>query len=113
VDVPAFLGKRVIVDDGCPVSNGVYDTYIFGAGAIGLGEGAAPVPTETDRDSLAGDDILINRRHFILHPRGVRWKDAAVVGSTPTNTELANKLNWERVYESKNVRIVLFKHKIA
>ncbi len=113
VDVPTFLGKRVIVDDGCPVSNGVYDTYIFGAGAIGLGEGAAPVPTETDRDSLAGDDILINRRHFILHPRGVRWKDAAVVGSTPTNTELANKLNWERVYEAKNVRIVLFKHKIA
>jgi hypothetical protein len=113
VDVPTFLGKRVIVDDGCPVNAGVYDTYIFGAGAIGLGEGAAPVPTETDRDSLAGEDILINRRHFVLHPRGVRWKDASVAGSTPTNAELATAANWERVYESKNVRIVLFRHKIA
>jgi len=69
--VPTYLGKRVIVDDGLPAADGVYTTYIFGEGAFGLGEGAAPVPTEFDRDSLAGDDIMINRRHFILHPRGV------------------------------------------
>jgi len=108
-----FLSKPVIEDDGLPVANGVYTTYIFGQGAFGWGEGAAPVPTEMDRDSLAGDDILINRRHFILHPRGVAFLNVSVDGATPSNTELANYRNWKRVYESKNVRIVQFKHKLA
>lgn len=113
--IKTFLGKPVIEDDGLPVdsTNGIYTTYIFGQGAFGWGEGAAPVPTETDRDSLAGDDILINRRHFILHPRGVKFKNLYVAGSTPSNAELADYRNWERVYESKNVRIVQFKHKLA
>jgi hypothetical protein len=112
-EVPYFLGKRVVVDDGLPGSNGVYTTYIFGQGAFGWGEGGAPKPTETGRDILAGDDILVSRRHFILHPRGVAFKNASVAGATPSNTELANYANWERVYEPKNVRIVQFKHKLV
>ena len=113
VDFPRYMNKRVIVDDSCPQAGGVYTTYLFGEGAIGRGEGAAPVPTETDRDSLAGDDILINRRHFILHPRGIAFTNASVAGVSPSNTELANVANWNRVYENKNIRIVQFKHKIA
>ena len=111
--IKVFLGKRVIEDDGCPVTSGVYTTYLFGEGAIGLGNGAAPVPTETDRDSLAGDDILINRQHFVLHPRGVAFQNASVVGKSPTNAEAALAANWQRVYENKNVRIVKFVHKIG
>ena len=111
--IPTYLGKQIIVDDGLPVENDTYSTYIFGQGAIGYGEGAAPVPTETDRDTLAGDDILINRRHFILHPRGVAFQNASVKGSSPTNSELAMTSNWKRVYDPKNVRLVRFKHKIV
>ena len=33
-EVRTYMGKRVIVDDGCPVNAGVYTTYIFGPGAI-------------------------------------------------------------------------------
>lgn len=106
-----FMEKRVIIDDGCPVSGDTYTTYLFGQGAIGLGNGNAPVPTETDRDSLAGDDILINRKHYLLHPRGVKWKGTSA-GSSPTNVELAAGTNWERVYEDKAIRIVQFKHKL-
>ncbi len=113
VDFPRYLNKRVIVDDGCPVAAGVYTTYLFGEGAIGRGEGGAPVPTETDRDSLAGDDILINRRHFILHPRGIAFTSSSVAGASPTNAELATNTNWTRKYENKNIRIVQFKHKIV
>ena len=113
VEVPYFLGKRVVVDDGLPNADGVYTTYIFGAGAFGWGEGGAPVPTETARDALSGDDILVNRRHFILHPRGVAFQNKQVSGATPSNTELADYLNWKRVYEAKNVRIVQFKHKLV
>lgn len=113
IEIPTYFGKPVIVDDGCPVANGVYTTYIFGQGAIGYGEGAAPVPTETTRDALSGDDILINRRHFILHPRGVRWLDQAVADRSPANAELANPANWLRVYDAKNVRMVKYTHRIA
>jgi len=116
--MPTFQGKRVVVDDGLPTSGSgtdkIFETYVFGEGAFGQGEGQAPVQTETDRDSLAGDDILINRRHFILHPRGVKFKDEVVESNhpSPTNGNLENGDNWERVYEPKNVRIVRFKHKL-
>lgn len=112
-DVPFYLGKRVIVDDGCPVSAGVYTTYLFGEGAVGQGNGQAPVPTETDRDSLAGEDILINRNHYILHPRGIAFTSASVAGASPTNAELETATNWNRVYDNKNIRIVKFVHKLA
>ena len=111
--VRTFLGKPVVVDDGLPNADGVFTTYIFGAGAFGWGEGGAPVPVETARDALAGDDILVHRRHFILHPRGVAFQNKDVTGATPSNTDLANYENWKRVYEPKNVRIVQFKHRLA
>jgi len=117
IEVPTFLGKRVIVDDGVPFDSatGTYTTYLFGPGAIAYGEGnpVGFVPTETDRDTLAGEDYLINRRTFILHPRGVRFTSAQVSGVSPSNNELALSSNWERVYEPKAIRIVKFVHKIA
>ena len=113
--IPTYMGKRVIVDDKAPVANKVYTSYLFGQGAIGLGNGAPATPTETGRNQLGGVDYLINRQHFLLHPRGVAWKDEVVTQTTPknpSNTDLANGLNWTRVYEAKNVRIVAFKHKL-
>lgn len=113
-EVRTYMGKRVIVDDGCPAAAGVYTTYIFGPGAIALGNGnpVGFVPTETARDSLAGEDYLINRKTMILHPRGVAWVGTAT-GVSPTNTQLATGTNWNRVYENKAIRIVAFKHKLA
>jgi len=111
--VKRILGKEVIVDDDCPVpAAGTYVSYIFGKGAVAYGRGEAPVPSEVDRDSLAGDDILIDRQHLILHPRGVAFQDAAVVDDAPTNAELETAANWARAYEAKNIRIVKFVHKL-
>lgn len=103
--LPSIDGRAIIVDDGCPFAGGIATCYAFGAGAIGLGFGGAPVPTETDRDSLAGEDLLINRNHFVLHPRGVKFNSTTVAGETPSNAELALAVNWTRVYERKNVRL--------
>lgn len=115
VQIPTYMGRRVIVDDGHPVdtANGVYTSYLFGSGAVGLGNGFHPVPVETDRDSLAGDDILINRQAFVLHPRGIKWADTTVTGPTPSNAEAAMAANWKRVYEPKAIRIVKFVYKLA
>lgn len=117
--IKTFMGKQVIVDDGCPVdiAQGNYTTYLFGPGAFALGNGnpVGFVPTETARDSLAGEDFLINRKTLILHPRGVRWTPQAgvPVGVSPSNVELAIGANWTRVYENKAIRMVAFIHKLA
>lgn len=109
-----FMSKRIICDDGMPYdsTNQNYTTYIFGAGALGYSEGGVLVAAETDRDSLAGDDVLVNRRCFVLHPRGIKWKGTAA-GASPTNTELSTSSNWEKVYDTKQIPIIVFKHKLT
>jgi hypothetical protein len=113
VQIPTYMGRRVIVDDAHPVAAGVYTSYLFGPGAIGLGNGMAKKPTETGRDILGGDDILVNRQSFVLHPRGVKFNAASVAGPTPSNAECEMAANWTRVYENKAVRIVKFVYKLA
>ena len=115
LEITTYRGLPVIVNDNLPKRAGttsgfVYTTYLFGNGAFGFGQGNAPVPTETDRDSLAGEDILITRTHFLMHPRGIKFKSGSVAGTFPTNTELALAANWDRVYERKNVRIAAIIH---
>lgn len=116
-----YQGKRVIVDDGCPVegtgATSIFTTYLFGQGAIALGNGnpVGFVPTETDRDKKKGSgvDYLINRKTYILHPRGIKFTNAKVVKTEgPSRAELIEATNWVRVYEPKQIRIVAFKHKI-
>jgi hypothetical protein len=111
--IATYLGKRVIVDDGMPVSSGTYTSYIFGPGAIGFAEDTiGEEDLETDRDILAGDTVMTMRRRFLLHPRGIKWTGTPA-GAFPSRTELATGTNWTRVYENKQIRIVQFKHKIA
>lgn len=119
VEFDTYQGRRVTVDDGCPVDNdGVYTTYLFGNGAVALGNGSpvGHVATEVDRDKQTGGgiDYLINRKAFILHPRGIAYTGAVREHvETPTRAELMNAVNWKPVYESKQLRIVMIKHKVA
>ncbi len=119
VEFDTYQGRRVTIDDGCPVdSDGIYTTYLFGNGAIALGNGnpAGHVATEFDRDKQTGGgiDYLINRRAFILHPRGIAYTGAVRANvETPTRAELAMAENWKPVYEPKQLRIVAIKHKIG
>lgn len=113
-----YQGKRVIVDDGCPAENGVYTTYLFGDGAVAMGNGNPEgfVATETDRDKKKGSgvDYLINRRTSILHPRGVAFTNANVAKTEgPSRIELKDPTNWNPVYDPKQIRIVAFKHKLG
>ena len=113
-----YQGKRVIIDDGCPASGGVYTTYLFGNGEIALGHGnpVGFVATETDRAKRKGSgiDYLINRKTMILHPRGIAWQNAEVAKTEgPSRLEVANPKNWKPVYEHKQIRIVAFKHKLG
>lgn len=119
VEFDVYQGRRVTVDDGCPVDkDGTYTTYLFGNGAIAYGNGSpvGHVATEVDRDKQTGGgiDFLINRKAFILHPRGIAYTGAVRDNvETPLRKELAMAENWNPVYESKQLRIVALKHKIG
>ena len=113
-----YLDKEIIVDDQCPRRNGtssgtntVYQSFLFGKGAIGRGEGRAPVPSELERSALDSDTRLITRRHYILHPRGFQWIEGSIdtpgEAGGPANSDLAGAAHWQRVYEKKNTRIAM------
>src|ERR1041384_3999157 len=120
-----FQGRRVVVDDSLPVRAGttdgqVFTTYLFGTGAFGKGvapldgapllKGFGTEGVEIGRMPLDSDTVLINRRRYILHPRGVKFTSASVAGDSPTNSELETAANWVRVWENKNVRLVAITH---
>lgn len=111
--IPLYQGKRVIVDDGCPVAGAVYTTYLFGPGALGYDMSPAGESSiEKDRDILVDQNLFTMRRRFILHPRGMKWVGTPA-GDFPTRAEMAVGTNWQRVYEPKAIPIVQFKHKLA
>ena len=117
--IAKFMNKTVIVDDGIPFDTvtKIGSMYLFGNGAVALGNGSHKniIETETDRDSLAssGEDYLINRKILLLHPRGVKWTEEEVAKFFPSNEEIKDGTNWEREYEAKAIRIVKHKFKIS
>lgn len=113
INIPTFLGRIVIIDDAMPVSSGVYESWLFGSGAVALGMGSPKVPTEIERKASAGNgggqEILHNRVEWALHPVG-----HAYVGTSPnggpsnaaTTNNLANAGSWRRVFsERKQIKI--------
>jgi hypothetical protein len=115
--IEAFQGRRLHVDDNMPLTSGVYTTYLFGQGSVGLVDEMVPNANETYRHPglSGGTDALYTRRKFIMHPHGVAWDPASGVpsSSTPSNSELGDSGNWTRKHEAKNIKIVRFLHQVA
>lgn len=113
--IPTFLGRQVVVDDGTPRVGGVFETWLFGAGAVRLGFGSpktAPA-TELFRDPSAGngagEDVLYNRVEWSIHPVGHKYAGTAPMGG-PSNANSANNLansgSFVRVFtERKQIKI--------
>lgn len=120
IEMERYMGYRITVDDGMPVANGVYDTYILGANAF-IRENGTPagfVGTETDRDKFEGKNYLINRWCQIIHPRGFGWvpDETTELNSQkkyPNNTDLGTAANWRLTTHHKNVPIACLRHKIG
>lgn len=111
--IPTFLGRAVVVDDGLPAASGVYETWMFGAGAVRLGQGDPVMPTEVQRKPDSGNgggsEILYNRWEWMIHPTGHKYAGTAANGG-PSNAATTNNLahagSWERVYpERKQIKI--------
>lgn len=117
VNIPTFLGREVIVDDGVTRSGGVFSSWLFGAGAFRMGMGSPKVPTETERKPSGGNgggrDILYNRVEWCIHPVGHAYVGTAPNGG-PSNATSSNNLgnasSWQRVFpERKQIKIARLK----
>ena len=119
IQIQTYLGYRVVVDDGMPVSEDdtKFTTYFLGSGALIRQDGtpAGFIGTETDRDKLGASDYLINRRCMVIHPRGCSWNTGAEYPEGiyyPTNAMLSTPANWTLVANAKKVPIAALVHKI-
>ena len=111
--IALFLGRQVIVDDMAPVDTGVYQTLLFGAGALRLGVGTPDMATEVFRTPAAGNggglETLYNRVEWMIHPVGHKYAGTAPNGG-PTNATSSNNLghasSWQRVFpQRKQIKI--------
>lgn len=123
-DIPTFMGREVIVDDGLPnpaglsangsnTATGIYHSWVFARGTFLLGDSPPPVPTETGRSPAAGNgggqDTLYSRVQYCIHPIGHKYAGTAPNGG-PTNANSSNNLShagsWQRVYpERKQIKL--------
>ena len=120
IEMERYMGYRIIVDDGMPVTDGVYDTFILGQNAFIRQDGtpAGLVGTETDRDKFTAQNFLINRWAQVIHPRGFGWvpdESATLLSGKkyPSNADLAVPANWRLTTHHKNVPIACLRHKIG
>lgn len=114
VNIPVYLGRRVIIDDGMPnPSAGIYETFIMGEGAMRLGVGSPKVATEVDRSPSKGNgggqETLYSRVEWSIHPTGHKYAGSAPNGG-PSNAATTDNLgdadSWERVFpERKQIKI--------
>jgi len=110
IQIPTFLGREVVVDDGMPVTGSVYDTWLFGAGAVRLGVGTPKVPTEIERHAGAGNgggqEVLYSRNEWSLHPVGHAYTGTSPNGGPGNGTganDLQNAGSWNRVYPERKM----------
>jgi hypothetical protein len=114
INIPRYLGRTLVIDDGMPNANGVFETWFFAGGAFRLGVGKRQVPTAVVRVEAAGNgsgqETLHNRVQWLMHPTGYKYNVAAPASGGPSNANttgnLAHADSWQRVYpERKQIKI--------
>lgn len=113
-----FNGKRVVVDDGMPVTQGtnrkIYTSILFGEGAFRQGFGTPKTPSAVSRSEDQGNgegvETLWDRRHEVIHPTGFAVAGTQVSSAaTPSYADLSTASNWDRVFDRKQVPLAFLK----
>lgn len=114
IEIPTYLGYRVLVSDTVPVAVSgadlIYTTYLCAEGILGWAEKPPAVPVATEREEKqgngAGVESLITRRQFSIHPYGFTFLDASTAGEFPTDAEMQLAANWDRAFpERKQIKL--------
>lgn len=119
--IKTYANCRVIVDDGLPYEDGVFNTYFMAQGVIARDEGVPQglVTTETFRKNTLAENYLIYRYAMVLHPMGLSFTNFGPYTDSESNTyyyadnsDLATAANWALVTNHKNVKMAVLKHRI-
>ena len=96
-------GRTVLIDDGMPVSEGKYTTYVLGQGALILDDIGDSVPYEMHRDpsTHGGEDTLYVRDRFICGIDGISFEKPASITASASNADLKNGANWAIINDGK------------
>lgn len=117
LDLAAWNGKIVIIDDEMPVEEATegtgndavtynkYTSYILGDGAIDYENIGAKVPYEMSRDpkTNGGEDTLYVRQRKVFAPFGISFTKSSMASNSPTDAELENGANWALVHSGESV----------
>lgn len=117
LDLAAWNGKLVIIDDDMPVeiveesTEGAgdgytkYTSYILGDGAIDYEDIGAKVPYAMARDEKTngGEDTLYMRQRKVFAPFGISYTKKNQKTNSPTDAELKDGANWELVHSGETV----------
>jgi hypothetical protein len=111
--ISSYRGRPVVSTDRLAPSSGVYPVVFFGQGAIGYSRGTPKRPSEIGRDPFTngGQEAVITRAIFAIHPRGIAFT-GSIVGQTAIDSELATANKWSRAWSAKNIRLGLLKARI-
>jgi hypothetical protein len=109
VNIPTYLGMRLVVDDALPAVAGTnrvtYTSILFGLGAMVNASGRTLYPVEYERKPSSGngggEEVIYSRRSEIIHPYGFEFTSSSVVGVSATLSELETAANWDRVYADR------------
>lgn len=132
VIVQRYGSKVIIIDDSLPSTgtgaDRVFTSVLFGSGAwgfggaegtaFGMGEGTPMNPSYVIREELRGNgggqEIIGERKTWLLHPFGFSWNEApAIVEFSPTNADLAVAGHWTRVVDRKQAPMAFLRSKAA
>jgi len=115
IDIPTFLGHRVIVNDNlrvdAPLAND-FDTWIVGGDAVGWGIRTPRVPLGIERNELnqtgGGEEILVSRVEWGIYVRGFDYDGSTnpVGDGGVTNAFLETSANWTLNYARKNIPLI-------
>lgn len=114
--IPTYMGRILIVDDSVPfdITTGKFETWLFAQGAFAFANGSPKVATEVTRNPLAnnggGEELLVNRVEWVIHPVGHAYYGKGAPAGGPSNDatsgNLAHADSFERVFpERKQIKI--------
>ena len=101
--IVSTAGKITIGETTAPANRSkLYDSYLYGYGALRFAKAPVTKPVETWRDpkTKGGIDMIGTRRRETIHPNGFSFTLGSGAGWTesPTNPQLFDSSNWGLAY---------------
>lgn len=99
----SWNGRLVLIDDGMPVADGEYTTYVLGEGSIILDDIGDAVPYEMSRnpEKNGGQDTLYVRDRYICGVDGISFEKPSSITASASNADLSNGANWNIINDGE------------